>query len=221
LAANDWFNNRSGVQRAPLIRNQLRAIFGGPIKKDKASFFSTMKDSAGRRQPDHTRRSHGTISGGRTRLYQSNAGCDGTARFASQPNLHLLILRPRRLPGLTPRDGDNAALLSFINGRYPKHHKRSIGPGDGINTAEISLPCPPRESQTCTRAPSITISPPRTSSLCAGTWNAVGLTDDFNTSIVEFAGDPAPNSRDRFTSYRIFVVGNWAWDGNPDDRIGG
>ena len=37
--ANDWFNNRSGIEREVLIRNQFGASLGGPIKKNTAFFF--------------------------------------------------------------------------------------------------------------------------------------------------------------------------------------
>jgi hypothetical protein len=37
--ANDFFNNRSGLPRAKLIRNVFGGSVGGPIKKDKAFFF--------------------------------------------------------------------------------------------------------------------------------------------------------------------------------------
>ncbi len=37
--ANDWFNNRAGLVREVLIRNQFGASIGGPIKKNKAFFF--------------------------------------------------------------------------------------------------------------------------------------------------------------------------------------
>ncbi len=37
--ANDWFNNRSGIEREVLIRNQFGAGIGGPIRKDKTFFF--------------------------------------------------------------------------------------------------------------------------------------------------------------------------------------
>jgi len=37
--ANDWFNNRSGVARETLNRNQYGASFGGPIIKNKIFFF--------------------------------------------------------------------------------------------------------------------------------------------------------------------------------------
>jgi len=38
-AANDWFNNKSGVERPKLLRNNFGGAIGGPIKKDKAFFF--------------------------------------------------------------------------------------------------------------------------------------------------------------------------------------
>lgn len=40
-AANDWFNNKTGVDRPKLIRNNFGGAVGGPIKKDKAFFFFT------------------------------------------------------------------------------------------------------------------------------------------------------------------------------------
>ena len=39
LEANDWFNNRDGIPRTPLVRNQFGGSVGGPIRKDKVFFF--------------------------------------------------------------------------------------------------------------------------------------------------------------------------------------
>jgi hypothetical protein len=39
FSANNWFNNRSGVARQPLNRNQFGFSTGGPIKKDRVFFF--------------------------------------------------------------------------------------------------------------------------------------------------------------------------------------
>lgn len=39
FTANDFFNNRSGLPRPPLVRNQFGGAFGGPIKRDKLFFF--------------------------------------------------------------------------------------------------------------------------------------------------------------------------------------
>lgn len=38
-AANTWFNNRSGVPREPLVRNQFGASAGGKIVRDRAFYF--------------------------------------------------------------------------------------------------------------------------------------------------------------------------------------
>ncbi|HYX30630.1 MAG TPA: carboxypeptidase-like regulatory domain-containing protein, partial [Pyrinomonadaceae bacterium] len=39
LAANDFFNNRTGVEKPQLIRHSFGGTFGGPIMKDRAFFF--------------------------------------------------------------------------------------------------------------------------------------------------------------------------------------
>jgi hypothetical protein len=39
FAANSWFNNRSGVDRQVLNRNQFGASLGGPLKKDRFFYF--------------------------------------------------------------------------------------------------------------------------------------------------------------------------------------
>ncbi|MBL8210909.1 MAG: carboxypeptidase regulatory-like domain-containing protein, partial [Bryobacterales bacterium] len=39
LRANDFFSNRAGRARQPLVFNQWGATFGGPIRKDKTFFF--------------------------------------------------------------------------------------------------------------------------------------------------------------------------------------
>ncbi|HKD09787.1 MAG TPA: carboxypeptidase-like regulatory domain-containing protein [Bryobacteraceae bacterium] len=37
--ANNWFNNRSGVARPQLVRNQFGAALGGPVKKNRLFYF--------------------------------------------------------------------------------------------------------------------------------------------------------------------------------------
>jgi len=39
FSANDWFNNQSGIARPFLNQNELGAIIGGPIRKDKLFFY--------------------------------------------------------------------------------------------------------------------------------------------------------------------------------------
>jgi hypothetical protein len=40
FAANDWFNNQSGIAKPALNQNQFGGSIGGPIKKDKLFFYS-------------------------------------------------------------------------------------------------------------------------------------------------------------------------------------
>jgi hypothetical protein len=43
-AANNWFNNRAGIARENLIRNQYGASLGGPILRNRAFFFANWED---------------------------------------------------------------------------------------------------------------------------------------------------------------------------------
>jgi hypothetical protein len=44
VSANSWFNNRAGVARTPLVRNQYGASLGGRIIKNRAFFFLNWED---------------------------------------------------------------------------------------------------------------------------------------------------------------------------------
>ncbi len=39
FTANSWFNNRDGISRPQLVRNQFGASLGGPVKKDRLFYF--------------------------------------------------------------------------------------------------------------------------------------------------------------------------------------
>ena len=49
-AANNWFNNRAGIPRENLIRNQYGASFGGRIIRNRAFFFANWEDRKDRSQ---------------------------------------------------------------------------------------------------------------------------------------------------------------------------
>ena len=50
LTANDFFNNRSGVERPSLIRNTYGGAIGGPVVKDRAFFFYSYEGRKDRSQ---------------------------------------------------------------------------------------------------------------------------------------------------------------------------
>src|SRR4051812_1919482 len=56
LTANDFFNNRAGVERPSLIRNTYGGAVGGPIIKDKLFFFYSYEGRKDRSQTSVVRR---------------------------------------------------------------------------------------------------------------------------------------------------------------------
>src|ERR1700736_2575593 len=134
-AANSFFNNKNGIPRAKLIRNQFGANLGGPIKKDKLFFFF---DYEGRRDAradnvlrivplDHVRN-------GGVAYINSNAGCDASSRLNTTPTC-ITILPASGGNSVTTIDpagtGPDAAWLNFVDGRYP--HANDLTAGDGVN----------------------------------------------------------------------------------------
>jgi hypothetical protein len=207
FAANDWFNNRSGVARPPLIRNQFGGNLGGPVRKDRVFFFF---DYEGLRQSQGSQieRTVPTpqFRAGELGYINSNAGCTGTARFATQPNC-ITYLTPAQVASIDPQGvGDNTALLGFINGRYPNVINDPSGFGDGINTGGYIFTVPARESDNVYNG-RIDYNLTSTHKLFVrGSVARAGVDDYFNTAIVQFPGDSAPNSRDKFNGY-VFSVG--------------
>jgi Carboxypeptidase regulatory-like domain len=139
-AANSFFNNRSGVKRPQLTRNQFGGSIGGPVIKDALFFFF---DYEGRRDAqgvsylrivplDHFR--NGGLG------FLNNTGCATSARLNTTPSC-ITILTPAQVTALDPAHiGPNAALLSFINSRYP--HANDLTAGDGINTGGFRFNAP-------------------------------------------------------------------------------
>ena len=51
LSSNNWFSNRAGIKREPLVRNQFGASIGGPVVKNRVFFFANWEsriDASGR-----------------------------------------------------------------------------------------------------------------------------------------------------------------------------
>jgi hypothetical protein len=162
FAANSFFNNRSGVARPKLNRNQFGGSLGGPLPfpnfgehdpgdpwwksgRDRLFFFF---DYEGRRDAQavsylrtvplpHFR------NGGLAYISGDPNTCAG-ARLNTNPSC-ITILTPGQVAQLDPLGiGPNAALLSFINSRYPAPN--DLTAGDGLNTGGFRFNAPSSRS---------------------------------------------------------------------------
>ena len=120
-AANDFFNNRAGVDRAKLVRNVFGASLGGPVKKDRAFYFVNYE---GRRD---------SSEGGIVRTVPSESMRNGILKYRDTAGgvqeLDSEFIRSNVDPlNIGP---DSAALDYFRS--YPTPNDSTVG--DGLNTA--------------------------------------------------------------------------------------
>lgn len=188
-AANTFFNNKSGVAKPALIRNQFGGNLGGPIVKNKLFFFF---DYEGRRDAsqvsnlrtvplDHFR------NGGLAYI-NNTAGCTASSRLTTTPNC-ITILTPAQVAALDPQGvGADAALLSFVNGRYPEPNDLSAG--DGINTGGFRFNSPVHRVDN-TYTARVDYQPTNSQKLFVR-WNIARRTqtDTVNSVAAQFPGDP-------------------------------
>jgi carboxypeptidase family protein len=215
FAANDWFNNRSGVARPPLVRNQFGGNLGGPVKKDKLFFFF---DYEGLRRSSSSQNVRAVptpqLRAGQIGYINSNAGCGGTARFTTQPNC-ITYLTPSQVAAMDPQGaGDNAALLSFINDRYPSTINDPGAAGDGINTDGFLFTAPVHETENVYTGRIDYNLTARHKLFLRSSVARHGVDDDFNVAIQQFPGDPAPDLRDTFNGYASSI--GWTWTATPN-----
>ncbi len=166
-AANSFFANRAGTNalgqpvqpRPQLTRNQFGGSIGGPLYhplfgeggpswgsgKDKLFFFF---DFEGRRDAQGVSYLRVVplqhLRDGGVAYLNNVAGCPTNARLTTRPDC-ITVLTPAQVQALDPRlVGPNAALLSFINSRYPLPNDFSAG--NGINTAGFRFNSPSKRA---------------------------------------------------------------------------
>ncbi len=203
--ANDWFNNKDGVARAPLIRNQFGGSLGGPIKKDKLFFFFDYEGLRTAASEDIERSvPTASFAAGNLSYINSGTGCDGTARLNTNPAC-ISTLTPTQVTALDPAGlGPDQALLNVIATRpYPAPNDPSGG--DGINSEGFRFTAPAHTTENLyTTRVDYTLNS-KNKLFLRGSVAREGADDDFNTDIVQFPGDPAPDMRDRFNEYAFSV----------------
>jgi len=127
-AANDFFNNRSGVERAKLIRNVFGGSIGGPIKRNRAFFFvnyegrrDASEANVVREVPSESMR-QGVVK------YFNDAGGGSSL----DPDFIAREIDPLGI-------GPDPDVLDLFNS-YPLPNDTSVG--DGINTAGFRFTAP-------------------------------------------------------------------------------
>src|SRR6266851_4934679 len=133
--ANDWFSNRSGVSRTPLVRNTFSGALSGPIVKDKLFFFYSYE---GRRD---------ATAHGETRIvplaslgqgiinytYCTDAACN-TKPQAS--------LNSTQLQQAYSSTGINQTALNALAAAAAKYPANDTTQGDGLNTGGFRFNAP-------------------------------------------------------------------------------
>ena len=220
--ANDYFNIRAGVPRTQLNRNQFGGTIGGPIKKDKIFFFI---DYNGRRdaQTDNVERlvpldssvlPIGNLRTGGLAYINSNAGCDENSRINTTPNCitQLTAADVQSMFGLSP----DAALTTFIAGRYPVAN--DLNAGDGVNTAGYRFSAPDHltENNLIGR---LDFNVGNNHRLFAK-YSIIGekLGDNVNGATVQFPGDPVTHLIID-TSYTFSIGDTWTISANKVNQF--
>lgn len=144
-AANTFFNNRTidpntgrSLPKPQLTRNQFGGNIGGPVYlpgfngKDKLFFFF---DYEGRRDAQGVPQ---------LRIVPLDSFRSGNLAYINNAG-GISILSPAQIAAMDPQGvGANQALLSLVNGRYPRANDLTVG--DGINTGGFRFNAPSNRS---------------------------------------------------------------------------
>src|SRR5579864_3935265 len=128
-AANTWFNNRSGVPREPLVRNQFGASAGGKIVRDRAFYFFNYEqrtDASGVAQ---------------AREVPSDTLRQGFLKFQLADG-SVQTLTPAEVKLVDPLvQGVNPAALKALN-QYPSGNDPTFGQDGGLNFSGFRFNAP-------------------------------------------------------------------------------
>lgn len=128
--ANDFFANRSGVERPTLIRHTFGGAIGGPIMKDKAFFFYSFEG-------DRITRSV-TVA---PRIVPLASLGQGLVRFRN-PSGGITSLTPADIASVFPQVGTNPAAIAVLREAATKYPANDTSVGDGLNTGGFRFNAP-------------------------------------------------------------------------------
>jgi hypothetical protein len=128
-AANTWFNNRSGVPREPLVRNQFGASAGGKIVRDRLFYFFNYEQ--------RTDASGVAVA----RAVPSDSMRQGILKFQLADGT-TQSLTPAEIRQVDPlHQGVNEAMLKVLNS-YPAGNDPTFGEDGGLNYSGFRFNAP-------------------------------------------------------------------------------
>ena len=132
LAADNWFNNKAGLAREPLVRNQFGISLGGPVIKNRVFFFGNWErriDASGRTVTD---------------TVPTQSLKQGILTFKTNDG-SIQTLSPAEIIAVDPlHRGNNPASLAYL-AQFPSGNDNSLGSDKGLNFTGLRFNAPFKE----------------------------------------------------------------------------
>jgi hypothetical protein len=209
FAANGFFNNKNGIARPKLNRNQFGGNLGGPLPfprfgevdqdapwwksgKDRLFFFFDYEGRRDAREATYTRivpLNH-FRNGGLAYISGTADNCEFARLDDPATAGCITVLSAAQVKSLDPLGiGASPALLSFVNSRYPQAN--DLTQGDGINTGGFTFNAPIfRKDNTYTTRFDANIND-RQKAFVRFNIVRANQTDNVNFDAAQFPGDPS------------------------------
>jgi hypothetical protein len=130
FSANDFFNNKNGVEKPALIRHTFGGAFGGPVIKDRAFFFYSFEGDRITRSQPVAARNVPLPSLGR-----------GEVRYRN-PSGGITTLTTAQLNTIFPAVGINPTAVAILRDAANRYPANDFSIGDGLNTAGFRFNTP-------------------------------------------------------------------------------
>ncbi|MGH9967173.1 MAG: TonB-dependent receptor [Pyrinomonadaceae bacterium] len=129
FSANDFFNNKAGVEKPALIRHTFGGALGGPIIKDRAFFFYSFEGDRITRAATAIRTVPlASLGRGEVRYFNPEGG--------------VTTLNLAQLNGIFDEVGTNPLAVAVLANAASKYPANDFSIGDGLNTAGFRFNTP-------------------------------------------------------------------------------